>query len=122
MAEEDLDVKSLGGWRAMTQHYFASAWIPPTDQENQFYTKELKDFRYVIGSYSPTVSVAPHTDTIFSSHLFAGPKIQPMMEKVAPGLELTVDYGWLTVIGKPIYWLLNKIHDKIGNWGFYPIP
>lgn len=118
MAEENLDVKSLGGWSAMTQHYFASAWIPPSDQENNFYTKELKDFRYVIGSYSPTVSVAPHTDTVFSSHLFAGPKIQPMMEKVAPGLELTVDYGWLTVIGKPIYWLLNKIHDKIGNWGF----
>ncbi len=118
MAEENLDVKSLGGWSAMTQHYFASAWIPPSDQENQFYTKELKDYRYVIGSYSPTVSVAPHTDTIFSSHLFAGPKIQPMMEKVAQGLELTVDYGWLTVIGKPIYWLLNKIHDKIGNWGF----
>ncbi len=118
MAEENLDIKSLGGWSAMTQHYFASAWIPPSDQENQFYTKELKDYRYVIGSYSPTVSVAPHTDTVFSSHLFAGPKIQPMMEKVAKGLELTVDYGWLTIIGKPIYWLLNRIHDYIGNWGF----
>ncbi|MCK5830486.1 MAG: membrane protein insertase YidC [Methylococcales bacterium] len=118
MAEENLDVTTLGGWSAMTQHYFASAWIPPSDQENQFYTKELKDWRYVIGSYSPPMTIEPHTDKVFSSHLFAGPKIQPMMEKVAPGLELTVDYGWLTIIGKPIYWLLNKIHDKIGNWGF----
>jgi YidC/Oxa1 family membrane protein insertase len=118
MAEENLDVDSLGGWSAMTQHYFASAWVPPSDQKNHFYTKELKDWRYVIGSYSPAVVVEPHTDTVFSSHLFAGPKIQPMMEKVATGLELTVDYGWLTIIGKPIYWLLNQIHDVIGNWGF----
>ncbi|MCK5122216.1 MAG: membrane protein insertase YidC [Methylococcales bacterium] len=117
MAEENLSVTTLGGWSAMTQHYFATAWVPPADQENHFYTKELKDWRYVIGSYSPAVTVAPHTDAIFSSHLFAGPKIQPMMEKVATGLELTVDYGWLTIIGKPIYWLLNQIHDYIGNWG-----
>ncbi len=95
MAEENLDVTSIGGWSAMTQHYFASAWIPPPDQENNFYTKALKDSRFVIGSYSHTVSVPPHTDTVFSSHLFAGPKIQPMMAKVAEGLELTVDFGWL---------------------------
>lgn len=117
MAEENLSVSTLGGWSAMTQHYFATAWVPPADQENHFYTKELKGWRYVIGSYSPAVTVAPHTDAIFSSNLFAGPKIQPMMEQVAPGLELTVDYGWLTIIGKPIYWLLNQIHDYIGNWG-----
>ncbi|MCK4842488.1 MAG: membrane protein insertase YidC [Methylococcales bacterium] len=117
MSEENLSVSTLGGWSAMTQHYFASAWVPPSDQENHFYTKELKGWRYVIGSYSPSVSIAPHTDTIFSSQLFAGPKIQPMMEKIAPGLELTVDYGWLTIIGKPIYFVLNKIHDYVGNWG-----
>lgn len=117
MSDENLSVSTQGGWSAMTQHYFASAWVPPTDQENHFYTKELKDWRYVIGSYSPVQSVQPNTEVTFTSHLFAGPKIQPMMEKVATGLELTVDYGWLTVIGKPIYWLLNKIHDYIGNWG-----
>jgi len=117
MEEENLSVSTLGGWSAMTQHYFATAWVPPADQENHFYTKKLKDWRYVIGSYSPSVEVASHTDVTFNSHLFIGPKIQPMMEKVAPGLELTVDYGWLTVIGKPIYWLLNQIHDRIGNWG-----
>ncbi len=117
MAEENLSVSTLGGWSAMTQHYFATAWVPPADQENHFYTKELKGWRYVIGSYSPAVTVAPHTDAIFSATLFAGPKVQPMMEKVATGLELTVDYGWLTIIGKPIYWLLNQIHDYIGNWG-----
>ncbi len=118
MAEDNLDVATKGGWAAMIQHYFASAWIPPADQENRFYTKQLNDERYVIGSYSPPVSVANNSETQLVSRLFSGPKIQPMMEKIAPGLELTVDYSVLTFIGKPIYWLLNKIHSYTGNWGF----
>jgi len=118
MKDESLNVATLGGWSAMIQHYFATAWIPPKDQQNHFYTKELKDWRYVIGSYSPEVTVQPQTEIVFNSHLFSGPKIQPMMEKIATGLELTVDYGWLTIFGKKIYWLLNKIHDYVGNWGW----
>ncbi|MGR9052710.1 MAG: membrane protein insertase YidC [Gammaproteobacteria bacterium] len=118
MADENLNVKTIGGWSAMIQHYFAAAWIPPVDKENNFYTKELKDWRYVIGSYSPAVTVEPSSQAAFTANLFAGPKIQPMMEKIAKGLELTVDYSWLTIIGKPIYWLLNKIHNFVDNWGF----
>jgi YidC/Oxa1 family membrane protein insertase len=117
MSDETLDVVSKGGWAAMIQHYFASAWIPPVDQDNHFYTKELKDSRYVIGTYSPSVSVEPNTEVKFESQLFAGPKVQPMMEKVSQGLELTVDYSVLTFIGKPIYSLLNLIHSVVGNWG-----
>jgi YidC/Oxa1 family membrane protein insertase len=117
MTEENLDVATKGGWTAMIQHYFASAWIPPADQENHFYTKQLKDGRFVIGSYSPPLTIAANAETNFQSQLFAGPKIQPVMEKIATGLELTVDYSVLTFIGKPIYWLLNKIHSLVGNWG-----
>ncbi|MGZ8191617.1 MAG: membrane protein insertase YidC [Methylococcaceae bacterium] len=117
MADTNLDVATQGGWAAMIQHYFATAWIPPADQENHFYTKQLKDGRYVIGSYSPPVNVENNSTAQFVSQLFAGPKIQPVMEKVAPGLELTVDYSVLTFIGKPIYWLLNQIHNLTGNWG-----
>ena len=117
MADENLDVVSPGGWTAMIQHYFASAWVPPADQENHFYTKTLSDGHYVIGTYSPTVTVNANSNAEFVAQLFAGPKIQPMMEKTAPGLELTVDYSFLTFIGKPIYWLLNQIHDAVGNWG-----
>ena len=117
MADDTLDVATKGGWAAMIQHYFASAWIPPADQENHFYTKELKDGRYVIGTYSPSVTVESNTEAEFVSRLFAGPKVQPMMEALAPGLELTVDYSVLTFIGKPIYSLLNIIHGAIGNWG-----
>ncbi len=117
MDEETLNEVSKGGWAAFIQHYFASAWVPPADQENHFYTKDLNDKRFVIGTYSPMVSVETDSVAKFSSQLFAGPKIQPMMEKVATGLELTVDYSVLTFIGKPIYWLLNKIHGLVDNWG-----
>ncbi len=117
MTDENLDVTTKGGWTAMIQHYFASAWIPPADQENHFYTKTLNDVHYVIGTYSPLVTVEPNSEAQFVAQLFAGPKIQPMMEQTAPGLELTVDYSFLTFIGKPIYWVLNQIHDAVGNWG-----
>jgi YidC/Oxa1 family membrane protein insertase len=117
MVNENLDVVSPGGWSAMIQHYFATAWVPPADQENHFYTKTLSDGHYVIGTYSPAVTVNANSDAQFVAKLFAGPKIQPMMEKTAPGLELTVDYSFLTFIGKYIYMLLNWIHDAIGNWG-----
>lgn len=117
MAEGDLNVSAQGGWTAFIQHYFASAWIPPADQENHFYTKVLKDARYVIGSYSQDVNVEPSSEGQFNARVFVGPKIQPVMEATAPGLELTVDYSWLTVVAKPIYWLLNKLYSFVGNWG-----
>ncbi|MEN9757025.1 MAG: hypothetical protein RL755_1212 [Pseudomonadota bacterium] len=117
MHDENLDIASVGGWTAMIQHYFASAWVPPADQENHFYSKELKLGQYVIGTYSPSVTVDVNSEAQFTAQLFAGPKIQPMMEKTATGLELTVDYSVLTFIGKPIYWLLNQIHGLVGNWG-----
>jgi YidC/Oxa1 family membrane protein insertase len=117
MGKEDLKVTTKGGWVALIQHYFASAWIPPADHENSFYTDELKDGRYLIGSYSPSVNVLNDTTTTFSAQLFAGPKVQPMMEQIATGLELTVDYSVLTFVGKPIYWLLNEIFSVVGNWG-----
>lgn len=117
MEEGNLDVATKGGWTAMIQHYFASAWIPPADQENHFYTKDLNDQRFVIGSYSPLVTIDDHSSAEFTAQLFAGPKVQPVMENIAKGLELTVDYSVLTFIGKPIYWLLNQIHNLTGNWG-----
>ncbi len=117
MAEENLKVTTLGGWSGYIQHYFAALWVPPANQENIFYTKELKDWRYVIGSYSPEINVGVQSEGIFKSQLFVGPKIQPMMEQISPGLELTVDYGWLTFFGKYIYAGLNWFNNHIHNWG-----
>lgn len=115
--DDNLSVDAQGGWSGMIQHYFASAWIPPADQSNHFYTKALNDARYVIGSYSPDQTIPAAGEGVFKTALFAGPKIQPVLEATAPGLELTVDYSWLTIIAKPIYWLLNYIHDFVDNWG-----
>lgn len=117
MADDNQSFTSPGGWSGFIQHYFAATWIPPVDQENHFYTKALNDARFVVGSYSSDVTVEPGADAVLSAQLFVGPKIQPVMEALSPGLELTVDYSWLTPIAKGIYWLLNKIYGFIGNWG-----
>lgn len=117
MAENNLKVATVGGWSGYIQHYFGALWVPPANQENNFYSKELKDWRYVIGSYSPEITVAKQGEAVLKSQLFVGPKIQPMMEKISPGLELTVDYGWLTFFGKYIYAGLNWFHNYLNNWG-----
>ena len=118
MRDANLKREVNGGWVAMIQHYFLAAWIPPGNEKNKFYTISLPDERFVIGSYSPSVKVEPGDTFVFKSKLFVGPKIQSVMEETAKGLELTVDYGILTVIGKPIFWLLDKFHGIVGNWGF----
>jgi YidC/Oxa1 family membrane protein insertase len=118
MAEKSLSVDSADGWLAMIQHYFLGAWIPPRDQIEHFYTNSLPGPKYLIGSYSPTVNVAAGSSHQFSKQLYVGPKLQDELEVIAPGLELSVDYGWLTVIAKPIFWLLKTIHEYVGNWGW----
>lgn len=118
MRTKKLDRAVTDGWVAMIQHYFLAAWIPPRGAEETFYTNVLDNSRYIIGNYSPAVSIAPGTSHAFESSLYVGPKLQDVLAEIAPGLELTVDYGWLTVIAQPIHWLLAKIHSVVGNWGW----
>jgi YidC/Oxa1 family membrane protein insertase len=106
-----------GGWVAMIQHYFLAAWIPDADAANHFYTKALTDDRYLIGLSGPEKTIAPGQSADFHSRLFAGPKDQNRLEAVAPHLRLSVDYGMLDILAKPIFWLLEKIHGFVGNWG-----
>jgi YidC/Oxa1 family membrane protein insertase len=118
MADKNLEAKANEGWIAMIQHYFFAAWIPTTGQENNFYTKALSDHHFVIGTYSPNVEVKPGESKAVSGQLFAGPKLQRVLEATAPGLDLTVDYGALTLIAKPIFWLLEQFHKIFNNWGW----
>lgn len=106
------------GWIAMIQHYFISAWIPPTGMVETFYTNVLDSSRFIIGKYSAPVSIGDGGSHNFENRLFIGPKLQDTLTSVAPGLELAVDYGWLTVLAQPIFWLLSKIHGFVGNWGW----
>jgi YidC/Oxa1 family membrane protein insertase len=116
--ESDLNRDIKGGWHAMLQHYFVTAWIPPAEQLHHYYTKSLNSGRYVLGSYSPSINVAAGSKGQFDASFFAGPKLQHELEVISPGLELTVDYGYLTIIAKPIFWALEKIHNIVSNWGW----
>ena len=120
MEDSRLKVESAGGWIAMIHHYFLSAWIPDQDETNLVYSianTKRNPATYTIGLRSGNQSVAPGTSAEFASQLFVGPKIVKRLEEISPGLELTVDYGVLTFISKPLYWLLSWYHSFVGNWG-----
>ncbi|MBK1733000.1 membrane protein insertase YidC [Thiococcus pfennigii] len=118
MKDDALNRDVNDGWIAMIQHYFMAAWIPPRDRLYTFYTNIVDGDRYIIGMYSPAFAVAPGAEEVLEESLFVGPKLQNVLASIAPGLELAVDYGWLTVLAQPIFWVLDKIHSVIGNWGW----
>lgn len=105
-------------WISMVQHYFASAWIPVGNEKRDIYIEKLDDQRYRAGIKQLLPEIAPGASTTFEAKLFAGPQEEHALEKTAPGLELVKDYGWLTIIAKPLFWLLEKLHSLLGNWGW----
>ena len=119
LEEETVNVTTKDGWVAMIQHYFLAAWVPPADQLTRLYSKALNNGRYIIGMVLPTeyIQIEPGQTKTLMGNLVIGPKIQKNLEQIATGLELTVDFGFLTFIAKPIFWLLNTYHDKVANWG-----
>jgi YidC/Oxa1 family membrane protein insertase len=118
MQEQNLDRTVTDGWAAMIQHYFLGAIIPETGEANRYYTKVLSGPRYVIGLISPQEVIPAGATANFPDRLFIGPKLQDAMEKVAPGLQLTVDYGVLTILARPLHIGLDWIHKVVGNWGW----
>jgi len=121
MADKSLDIEGpatfKAGWAAMIQHYFMSAWVPGAEENNFYYTNKTGDNRYMLGLRSSAVSVKAGETTEFKRILVVGPKLQHKLEAIAPGLELTVDYGFLTIIAKPLFWLLEIFYDFFANWG-----
>ncbi|ATV20751.1 membrane protein insertase YidC [Pseudomonas avellanae] len=107
-----------GGWVAWLQHYFVTAWIPDHNATNAVQTRKDSQGNYIIGFTSPTLSVAPGAQGETTAMLYAGPKSQAVLKELSPGLELTVDYGFLWFIAQPIFWLLQHIHAILGNWGW----
>jgi YidC/Oxa1 family membrane protein insertase len=106
------------GWVGMIQHYFVTAWVPPPGVERQFYARAVDRNLFSIGTLLPMGSVAPGASAASKSTLYVGPQDQNTLERLAPGLDLVVDYGWLTFLAKPIYWLLEFLHRIVGNWGW----
>ncbi|BBP47125.1 membrane protein insertase YidC [Thiosulfatimonas sediminis] len=106
-----------GGWAAMIQQYFLTAIVPDQNATNQYYAKPLEGGRYAVGVVEPIVHVPAGESGQLSSQLYIGPELQDVLAEIAPGLELTIDYGILTFLAEPIFWLLKQIHNLVGNWG-----
>ena len=121
VAEDPYKKTSKGGWLAMVQHYFFTAWIPPAEEEVTYSTQAIAGDgwpRYVARNVSPVRELAAGESTEFESRLYLGPKLQDEIPEIAPGLEYTVNYGIFTVFSKPLFWLLEHIHNIVGNWGW----
>ncbi|MDR3299267.1 MAG: membrane protein insertase YidC [Candidatus Accumulibacter sp.] len=120
--------KADNGWMAMIQHYFVSAWIPRENLQREFYARSLESGVAAAGLVVPVPAIAPGARLGYTASLFAGPQIQSILNQLskplaeggigAQGLPLVVDYGWLTIVAAPIFWLLDAIHAFIGNWGW----
>jgi len=117
MREDPFKRQLEGGWMAMVQHYFLSAWIPNPQQTHTYSTRVTSAGFNIAGFTSPALVVDPGERGSSTARFYAGPKDQYRLEEISPFLELSVDYGWLWWIAQPLFWLLNKIHALVGNWG-----
>jgi YidC/Oxa1 family membrane protein insertase len=118
MDNENLSRNITGGWAAMMQHYFLGGGVPSKEESNSYYSKVVDNQRYILGMVGSALSVPAGQSASVNAQLFVGPKIQDELEQIAEGLELTVDYGILTIIAKPLFWLLKLIHSVVDNWGW----
>lgn len=105
-------------WVAMVQHYFVSAWVPPATYSKDLYVEKLDKNQFRVGVKSKLDALSIGQEKVETFKLFVGPQEERVLENVAPGLELVKDYGWLTILAKPIFWLLEKIHALVNNWGW----
>jgi YidC/Oxa1 family membrane protein insertase len=106
------------GWIAMVQHYFTSAWLVPAGTPREFRTQKVGNNLYAVQMVQAMGEIAPGASKVHEAALFAGPQEEHALSAIAPGLELVKDYGWFTVLAKPLFWVLDRLHKLIGNWGW----
>ena len=114
----DFVTSSTDGYVAMVQHYFASAWLLADGTQRDNFARKVGDNLYTAGQIIPLGAVQPGETKAVEAKLFAGPQLEKTLEATYPGLELVKDYGWFTILAKPLYWLLDKLHSFLGNWGW----
>ena len=120
----EYEKQSTNGYVAMVQHYFASAWVLPEGMDRTISLdavdigSNLPDCCYRAAMVAPLAAIAPGATQTIDATLFVGPQEEKMLEALTPGLELVKDYGWLTILAKPLYWLLDRLHGFIQNWGW----
>ncbi len=107
------------GWLAMVQHYFVAAWVPQDKTPREFYMRKVENSNAIqAGVIVPVAEIAAGQKGTAAVNLYAGPQEQARLKDLAPGLDLVVDYGWLTMVAAPIFWALEAIHGLVGNWGW----
>jgi YidC/Oxa1 family membrane protein insertase len=114
----DFEKTTQQGYVAMVQHYFASAWLLPENTSRENFARKVDTNLYAVGMITPFNELAPGQSKTMDVTLFVGPHEEKMLEALAPGLELVKDYGWLTVLAKPLYWLLDRLFGFLQNWGW----
>ncbi|MEO9100896.1 MAG: membrane protein insertase YidC [Burkholderiaceae bacterium] len=114
----EFDKQSTSGYVAMVQHYFASAWILPAGVTRSLFARKVDTNLYAVGMIDSLGTIAPGESKTVDATLYTGPQLEKRLEALEPGLELVKDYGWLTILAKPLYWLLDKLHGFLGNWGW----
>lgn len=118
LKDEELKRTARGGWVAMVQHYFVGAILPPAEENNQLYGRALSEEVGIMGFLGETKTIAPGGELILRQRVFLGPQLQDMLPKVAPGLERVVDYGYITLLAKPVFHILHWFYKLLGNWGW----
>ena len=116
--DAEFQKSSDSGYVAMVQHYFATAWLLGEGTPRENFVRKVDNNLYSVGMITSVGSVAPGATKTLDARLFAGPQVETSLEALAPGLELVKDYGWLTILAKPLYWLLDQLHKILGNWGW----
>ncbi|WHZ09939.1 MAG: Inner membrane protein translocase and chaperone YidC, long form [Burkholderiaceae bacterium] len=114
----EIQQESSSGYVAMVQHYFASAWLLASGIQRNLFVRKVGSDLYAVGMIVPLNQIAPGASRAVDARLFTGPEEEQTLEALAPGLDLVKDYGWFTIIAKPLYWLLYNIHRFLGNWGW----
>lgn len=118
MQQTNLDEVIQNGWAAMIQHYFISAWVPPKDATSTYYTRASSNGLFTVGMIGTPLIVQPGQTSTIEANLYTGPAIAGPLSAAAPGLQLTIDYGWLWFISAAIFWMMQHIYDVVGNWGW----
>ena len=118
LEDAPLNVEVKEGWVGILEHYFVSALLPPAENLSHFYSLIIDQTRYVVGYWSPSLEVIAGATGSVTAAIFIGPKLQDVLHDTAPGLELTVDFGILWFIAKPLFVTLQYVKDITGNWGW----
>jgi len=117
--DETVKASIQGGWLAFVQHYFVTAWVPPQESNNRYSLRKLQgNDIYLMAVTGEKINVAAGSSAEYKVDLYIGPKNQDVLKQMSPYLDLTIDYGFLWMLAKPLFAVLQMIHSVLGNWGW----